>query len=121
MWGMKLAKGDELVGAGLVKSRGDLVLVTQQGIGKRTGLGQFPTQGRYGQGVVAFKLTKASGPVAVADTVNVSDRVMLVSEKGNNKTVYARALPKLGRSSQGKEVMAIRGKDQISNLITLVS
>jgi DNA gyrase subunit A len=121
VWGMKLAKGDELVGAGLVKSRGDLVLVTQQGIGKRTGLDQFPTQGRYGQGVVAFKLTKTSGPVAVADTVNASDRVMLVSEKGNNKTVYARALPKLGRSSQGKEVMAIRGKDQISNLITLVS
>jgi len=121
VWGMKLAKGDELVGAGLVKSRGDLVLVTQQGIGKRTGLDQFPTQGRYGQGVVAMKLTKTSGPVVVADTVNASDRVMLVSEKGNNKTVYARALPKLGRSSQGKEVMAIRGRDQISNLIALVS
>ncbi len=121
VWGMKLAKGDELVGAGLVKSRGDLVLVTHQGIGKRTALDQFPTQGRYGQGVVAMKLTKTSGSVGVADTVNASDRVMLISEKGNNKTVYARALPKLGRSSQGKELMAIRGRDKISNLITLVS
>ena len=118
---MKLGKADELVGAGLVKARGDLALVTENGIGKRTGLEQFPTQGRYGQGVVAMKLTKASGPVVAATTVNASDRVMLISQKGNNKTVYVRSWPKLGRSSQGKELMAIRGKDQVVALVTLLS
>ncbi len=120
VWGMKLGKEDELAGAGLVKARGDLALVTENGVGKRTGLDQFPTQGRYGQGVVAIKLTKASGPVVAATTVNASDRVMLVSQKGNNKTVYVRSWPKLGRSSQGKDLMAIRGKDQVVSLIALV-
>jgi DNA gyrase subunit A len=120
VWGMKLAKGDELVGAGLIKPRGDVVMVTQQGLGKRTGLNQFPKQGRYGQGVIAMSLTKASGPIAVATTVNASDRVMMVSQKGNNKTVYAKALPKLNRNQRGKELIAIRGRDQVAQLVTLV-
>jgi hypothetical protein len=46
---------------------------------------------------------------------------MLVSQKGKNKTVYARTLPKQGRNQQGKQLMAIRGKDQIARLVTLVS
>jgi DNA gyrase subunit A len=120
VWGMKLAEDDELVGAGPVKPRGDVVMVTQQGLGKRTGLNQFPKQGRYGQGVIAMSLTKASGLIAVATTVNASDRVMLVSQKGNNKTVYAKALPKLNRNQRGKELIAIRGRDQVVRLVTLV-
>jgi DNA gyrase subunit A len=117
---MKLAKGDEVVGAGLIKTRGDLALVTRQGLGKRTDLSEFPKQGRYGQGVIAHKLA-AGDMVAAAATVNGSDRVMLLSQKGNNKTVFAKSLPKLGRAQKGQELLAIRGKDQMARLITLVT
>jgi DNA gyrase subunit A len=120
VWGMKLAKGDELVGAGLVKPRGDLVVITRQGVGKRTALSQYPKQGRYGQGVIAVSLTKAAGPITAAATVNASDRVMMVSQKGNTKTVYAKALPKLNRNQRGKALMAIRGKDKVDQLVVLV-
>jgi DNA gyrase subunit A len=117
--GLKLAaKKDEVVGAGLVKARGDLVVVTQTGLGKRTALSEFPKQGRYGQGVIAFKLATKDA-VAAAVTVNVSDRVMLVSQKGNNKTVFAKSLPKLGRAQKGRELIAIRGKDQVARLVLL--
>jgi DNA gyrase/topoisomerase IV subunit A len=51
--------------------------------------------------------------------VNVSDRVMLVSQKGNNKTVFAKSLPKLGRAQKGRELIAIRGKDQVARLVLL--
>jgi DNA gyrase subunit A len=118
VWGMKLAQGDELAGAGLVKSRGDLVTVTQKGVGKRTSLSEYPTQGRYGQGVINIKLTEKSGPVVAATTVNASDRVMLVSQK-KNKTVYARSLTKAGRNQPGTELIAIRGRDKLTRLITL--
>jgi DNA gyrase subunit A len=121
VWGMKLAARDELVGAGLVKPRGDLVMITAQGVGKRTGLDEYPTQGRYGQGVINIKLTKTSGPLVAATTATASERVMLVSAKGNSKTVYVRALPKLGRNQTGKELIAIRGKDKVAGLITLTT
>jgi DNA gyrase subunit A len=118
--GMKLGSKDELVGAGLIKSRGDVALVTRQGIGKRTDLNEFPKQGRYGQGVIGLKLA-AGDAIAAAATVNASDRVMLLSQKGNNKTVYVRSLPKLGRAQKGQELIAIRGKDRVAQLIILSS
>jgi DNA gyrase/topoisomerase IV subunit A len=89
-------------------------------LGKRTDLSEFPKQGRYGQGVIAHKLA-AGDMVAAAATVNGSDRVMLLSQKGNNKTVFAKSLPKLGRAQKGQELLAIRGKDQMARLITLVT
>lgn len=117
--GMKLGGNDTLVGAGLVKARGDVALVTRQGLGKRTELREFPKQGRHGQGVVALKLAPGDA-IAAGTTINGSDRVMLLSQKGNNKTVFARSLPRLGRAQKGQELIAIRGRDQVTHLITLV-
>jgi DNA gyrase subunit A len=117
--GMKLAARDEVIGAGLAKTRGDVVVVTRQGLGKRIDLSEFPVQGRYGQGVIALKLATVADFLAAAATVNGSDRVMLVSLKGNNKTVYAKSLPKLTRTQKAQEVMAIRGRDQLARLVVL--
>jgi DNA gyrase subunit A len=117
--GVKLARGDTVVGAGPIKPRGDVVIVTRQGLGKRTGLDQFPKQGRHGQGVIAMPLTKDSGPVVTAATVNSGDRVMLVSVKGNNKTVYAKSLSKFNRNQKGEELIAIRGRDGVAQVVTL--
>jgi DNA gyrase subunit A len=118
--GMKLAGGDVLVGGGLVKARGDVALVSRQGVGKRIELTEFPKQGRHGQGIVALKLA-AGDMLAAAATVTGSDRVMLLSQKGNNKTVFARSLPRLSRAQNGQELIAIRGKDQVTRLIILSS
>ena len=119
VWGMKLAKGDVLVGAGSIKSRGDLVLVTQNGAGKRTGLDQYPTQGRYGAGVATTSLSDRTGRLAVGVVGNVSDRLLMVSEKGNSKAVYVRSLPKARRATQGRELIAIRGRDRLADLLIL--
>jgi DNA gyrase subunit A len=119
VWGIKLTNGDEVIGAGPVRARGEVVLVTKKGLGKRTDLKQFPRQGRHGQGVIALPVDKGSGPVAAAQVVNLSNRVMLISKNKNSKTVYARALPKMSRTHKGKSVMAIRGKDGIERLVVL--
>ena len=119
--GMKLGKGETLVGAGLIKPRADVVIVTQQGYGKRTDLKAFPKQGRYGQGVKGMSLSKESGPAIAATVINASDRVMFLSKRRNNKTVYARAISKVGRNQKGREVIAIRGTDRLAHLITLVT
>lgn len=119
VWGMKLGKNEKLAGGGPVKPRSELVLVSEQGLGKRIDLEQFPKQGRYGQGVIAMPLGKDTGPVAAAAVVNLSNRVMYISQKKNTKTVYARALPKAARTGKGKPLMAIGEKDGILRVIVL--
>jgi DNA gyrase subunit A len=115
VWGMKLAN----VGAGPIKARGELILVTKNGWGKRTDLKQFPKQGRHGQGVIALPISKETGRVAAAHVVNLGNRVMLISQRKNSKTVYARALSKMSRTHKGKPVMSIRGTDGIASLVVL--
>ncbi|MCB0214817.1 MAG: DNA gyrase subunit A, partial [Anaerolineae bacterium] len=119
VWGIKLGKGDKVVGAGPVKARTELVIVSENGFGKRTDLDAFSRQGRYGQGVIALSTSKETGPVSAAAVVRLGDRVMMISDKKNTKTVYARAFTKYARTHKGQSVMAIRGKDRLARLVTL--
>lgn len=119
VWGIKLAKGDQVVGAGFLKSRGELLLVTETGMGKRTDVAQFSTQGRHGQGVIAMPMGKDTGTVVAAAVVNLGNRVMMLSQKKNSKTVYVRSMPKAARTGKGKSVMSIRDKDALDRLVVL--
>jgi DNA gyrase subunit A len=119
VWGMKLSKGDHIVGAGPVSPRGELVIVTSTGYGKRVDVEQFSPQGRYGQGVIAFPLGSDVGLVTGATVANLGDRIMMISMRKNSKTVYVRSLPKAARTSKGKAVMSIKGNDALVSLITL--
>lgn len=119
VYGMKLGKNDEIAGAGPIKPRGDVIIITEKGQGKRTSLSDYPTQGRYGQGVIAMTLTKESGPVALATTANVSDRLMLISQNGSSKTIYVKSLSKISRNQKGKAAMSIRGRNKMAQLIVL--
>jgi DNA gyrase subunit A len=119
VWGMKLSKGDQIVGAGPVEARGELVVVTTNGLGKRVDLDQFSAQGRYGQGVIAFPMGADAEQVSSAAVANLGDRAMLISKRKNSKTVYVRSLPKAGRTSKGKAVMSIKDNDALVTLVIL--
>ena len=119
VWGIKLAKGDQVVGAGPLKPRGELVVITENGLGKRIDVNQFSKQGRHGQGMIAVPMSKDGGLVAVGAMVNLGNRIMMISKKKNSKTIYARALPKRSRMHKGKPVMSIKDKDGIAHRVVL--
>ena len=82
---------------------GDVVVISEMGVGKRSALNEYPTQGRYGAGVVTASLSPSTGQLAAGVVANVSDRLLMVSEKGNAKAMFVRSLPKARRATQGKE------------------
>ncbi len=117
--GVKMGEDDRVVGMGIYRSRGDVVVISELGIGKRSALSEYPTQGRYGAGVATASLSPRTGRLAVGVVGNVSDRLLMVSEKGNSKAVYVRSLPKARRATQGRELIAIRGRDRLAHLLIL--
>src|SRR5512136_2392783 len=117
--GVKMTANDRVVGMGVVRPRGDVIVISEMGIGKRSALSEYPTQGRYGGGVASASLTRRTGQLAAAVVANVSDRLLMVSEKGNNKVVFARSLPKARRATMGQELIAIRGLDRLQALLLL--
>lgn len=111
--GIKLAKGDEVVGAEVIPQRGELFFMASDGRAKRVKQEDFPTQGRYGKGVIAWKLP--AGKALVGSVVGTkSKHVTLYLKK------YAAKMASLGDAPlqtrvavRGKVVLEIRSGDQI--------
>ncbi|GAB4543654.1 MAG: DNA gyrase subunit A [Anaerolineae bacterium] len=117
--GVKMGEGDQVVGMGIYRPRGDVIVISEKGVGKRSALSEYPTQGRYGMGVISASLSETTGPLAAGVVASASDRLLIVSARGNSKALFVRSLPKARRASQGKELIAIRGRDSVATLIAM--
>ncbi|HIE38597.1 MAG TPA: DNA gyrase subunit A, partial [Anaerolineae bacterium] len=116
--GVKLAgEGDQVVALAVAQPRSDLLVVAEDGRAKRTPLSQYPTQSRYGRGVVTARFAAAEVGLAGAGVVQAGDPVVLVTQKGAAKTIRARSAPRMSRPAQGKPVIALRKGDRVSGVV----
>jgi DNA gyrase subunit A len=119
--GMGLRKGDEVITADVVGiNEGDLLVVTENGYGKRTKLADYPRKGRGGLGVKTVQLTEARGQLAGARIVQDGYQVMLISNGGTVIKIPVEDVKRLGRSTQGVIVMRLRQGEQVSALAPVV-
>ena len=114
--GIKLKVGDEVVGMELLPPKSEVFLLASDGKAKRVPQNDFPKQGRYGQGVVAWKLPSAVRLVGMA------------IGKGTTRVTFhlAKFAPKMSRlddapvrkrtASRGAEVVEVRAGDRIVGL-----
>jgi DNA gyrase subunit A len=103
--GMKLKAGtqDEVVSCDVARDDAAILIVTDNGYGKRTQLDKFNTQGRGGQGVIGIKLTAKKGYVVAAFMVGLDDELFVVTSAG-----VANRQPVRGISSQGRAATGVR-------------
>ena len=119
--GMGLRKGDEVITSDVVgMNEGDLLVVTENGYGKRTKLADYPRKGRGGLGVKTVQLTEARGQLAGARIVQDGYQVMLISNGGTVIKIPVEDVKRLGRSTQGVIVMRLRKAEQVSALAPVV-
>ncbi len=99
---------DYVVGMDTVAPNADLFIITANGIGKRTPLEEFPTHGRYGQGVIAMKLGPKTGRIIATRVVMPNDEIMIMTTSGMVTRIGAHDVSQQGRSAQGVMVMTFR-------------
>src|SRR5213076_3380912 len=80
--GMTLRGDDEVIAAEIARDESDLLVVTENGYGKRTRVSEYPKKGRGGMGVKTVQLTEARGHLAGARVVRDGYQVMLISTGG---------------------------------------
>jgi DNA gyrase subunit A len=114
--GMGLRKDDEVISASIAHEDLDMLVVTDQGYGKRTRVSDYPVKGRGGLGVRTVQLTKARGQLAGAMVVREGYQVMMISTGGTVIRMPVEEVKRLGRSTQGVIVMRLRGDEQVSSL-----
>jgi DNA gyrase subunit A len=114
--GMTLRADDEVIAAEIAADDADLLVVTENGYGKRTRVSEYPRKGRGGMGVQTIKLAEARGKLAGARVVRDGYQVMLISTAGTVIKMAVEAVKRLGRSTQGVIVMRLREGEIVSTL-----
>src|SRR5262249_42769808 len=111
---------DEVISINIAQDDADLLVVTENGFGKRTRIADYPLKGRGGMGVKTIQLTEAKGTLAGARVVRDGYQVMLISTGGTGIPVPVEDVKRLGRATQGVIVMRLRGEERVSALAPVV-
>ena len=111
--GMDLEDDDQVVGMLLIRRDATVATLTEQGMGKRVPVGDFPLQKRGGKGTLAIPSGGSGGKLVAALEVLEADQVMLISAGGAVNRVRAESIPLQGRRTQGKRIVKLPAGDRI--------
>ncbi len=121
--GMKLCKGDFIVGADVVKKdaeKPELLVMSENGYGKKTALKEYKIQKRGGSGIKTIKVTAKVGQLMVAQVVTPAfEELVAISKKSQVIRIDMKSVPTLGRDTQGVRIMKLREGDTIASLSCL--
>jgi DNA gyrase subunit A len=113
--GMNVSRGDNRVLAmDVARDDTELLVVTENGYGKRTAIADYPVKGRGTMGVKTIALTEKKGALAGAMIVREHHDLVFISQNGMVQRTSVRGISLYGRSSQGVRVMNLREDDQVS-------
>jgi DNA gyrase subunit A len=116
--GIRLKKGDEVIGMEVIrkeklKEKEYLLVLTENGYGKRTLLGEYKKQGRGGSGVKIAKITAKTGELAKIEIIEDKEDLIVISKKGQTIRTKISSIPKLGRDTPGVKVMRLKEGDKV--------
>lgn len=103
--GITLEEGDYVVGMATSREDSTLLVVTENGFGKRTELDEYKTQIRGGKGILTYRVTEKTGRIAGAKLVYETDEIMLISYDGTIIRMKVADISILGRATQGVTLM----------------
>ena len=128
--GIKLKKGDEVIGMDVIEknppldaktnkpAKQYLLIVMENGYGKRTEISQYKVQGRGGSGIKAAKITSKTGPVVMSSILeDVADEedLIVISQQGQVIRTSVKSISVLGRATQGVRIMRLEDKDKVAS------
>ncbi|HET9073448.1 MAG TPA: DNA gyrase subunit A [Solirubrobacteraceae bacterium] len=112
--------GNALLAMDVANDDQELLVVTENGFGKRTPISEYPVKGRDTMGVKTIQLTENKGALAAALVVREHQELVFISQNGLVQRTSVRGISRYGRASQGVKVMNIRDDDQVSAVALVI-
>ena len=133
--GIRLKKGDKLIGmdiiesqkskvsspsrqkrdSELVKSKKYLLVVTENGYGKKTDLGEYRLQGRGGSGIKTARVTSKTGRIVFSAVLTTEEDLIVISRKGQVIRTKISLIPITSRATQGVKMMTLNKEDKVAS------
>jgi DNA gyrase subunit A len=103
--GIRLGENDEVVCMEVLRPEGKLLIVSENGYGKRTELDEYRAQSRGGKGIKTYNVTSKTGKVISARVVKDDEEIMLINSQGVLIRLHVNDISVLGRSTSGVRLM----------------
>jgi DNA gyrase subunit A len=120
--GMRIKKGDEIISMDVIRKSADVkslevLVVTENGLGKKTELGYYKIQHRAGGGVKTLKVTPKTGKIVCMYILDANEEhdLVIISKKGQTIRTPLNAVSTLGRATQGVRVMRLEEGDHVAS------
>jgi len=144
--GIRLRKGDKVVGMDIIRSTKDevrrnenikkknakrkgrdvptsdfLLVVTENGFGKRTDLKEYRMQKRGGSGIKTAKINSKTGDLVASRVLSgLEEDLIVISQKGQVIRTKIATIPKLSRATQGVKIMKLEEGDRVASAIIYI-
>ena len=115
--GMNLSAGDEVVGMQMNTQGKSLLIVSENGLGKRTDIDEFTVQKRGGKGVKCYKITGKTGNVIGVKCVNDDHEIMMITTQGIIIRIKCADISTYGRVASGVKLINV----DVANEVTVAS
>ncbi|MFB6102740.1 MAG: DNA gyrase subunit A [Haloplanus sp.] len=119
--GIKLEGEDHVVGLAAVDPDDHdwLLSVTDNGYGKRTSVGAYRQQSRYGKGLIDIKTNDRNGSACAIDAVGAGDHLVVMSEHGQIIRTPVEDVSTVGRNTMGVIVMKLDADDAVASVAVI--
>lgn len=116
--GVTLGKNDVVVGLEILdkSSKATVLMVTENGYGKRTPIEEYRTQSRGGVGIITQKTTDKVGLVVGTRSVLDTDEVMITTDKGQVIRMMCSDISVVGRNTQGVRLINLNEEEKVTGL-----
>ena len=126
--GIKIKSEDDVIGMGVVspllvkKKVMELLVVSENGLGKRTKISEYKVQGRGGSGIKTMNVTDKTGRIMSARVVNNTEPndLLIISKNGQVVRISMKTVSTLGRATQGVRIMRFKKSGDIVAGITVL-
>lgn len=114
--GMNLSDRDEIVGMQLDHQGDSLLIVSENGMGKRTYLNEFTVQKRGGKGLKCYKITEKTGNVVGVKAVNDDHEIMMITTEGIIIQLRMDDISTLGRITSGVKMINLDDNVKVAKI-----
>ena len=111
--GMNLEPGDEVIGMQMNTQGSSLLIVSENGMGKRTSIDEFKMQKRGGKGLKCYKVNGKTGNVIGVKAVDDEHEIMMITNEGIIIQFRVSDVSTIGRNTSGVKLMNIDTEENI--------
>jgi DNA gyrase subunit A len=111
---------DHVVSSDIARPEASLLVVSENGYGKRTPISEYRVQGRGGSGILTMNCTEKTGKIVGAEVIEDLDKLLVMTTKGKGIRLKIKEIRTTGRVAQGVRLINLGTGDQVRSIARIV-